>query len=86
MFSTGDIEARIKQLHFVPFRVKTSDGEAYDVFRPDLLMIGRREIMIGIGASHDSTIYDRLARVAIMHITAIEDLPATKPPSSNGEH
>jgi hypothetical protein len=85
VFTADNIEARVRGRIFVPLRIVTSSGETYDVYHPNLIMVGRREVVIGRPASGSSTHYEQLTRIAIMHITALEDLPMGAPPSGNGQ-
>ena len=86
MFTADDLKARIRQHPFVPLRIVTSSGEAFDLYHPDLIMVGRRDLTIGIASVEHPGQYERQTRVAIMHVTALEDLPVPTPPSGgNGE-
>ncbi len=85
MFTAEDIRARIRKQPFRPFRVVSSSGESYEVHHPELIMVGKRELTIGSPSSESPEIYDRQDWIALMHVTALEDLPIATPPSSNGE-
>ena len=85
MFTQQDIRARVNHQPFTPFRIVTSSGESYEVHHPDLIMVGRRDLAVGIADAQDPTTYDQLARIAIMHITALEDLPSPAASSGNGQ-
>jgi hypothetical protein len=85
MLTSGEIKARARQQPFVPFRIVTSSGETCDVFHPDLTMVGSRDIHVGTPNIKDPTTYDSVARLAIMHVTALQDLPKAVPPAGNGE-
>ena len=76
MFSPDDIQSRIRQAPFRPVRIIISSGQMFDIFHPDLVMIGRRDIMVGMASSDNPAQYERTTRVPIMHITALEDLPS----------
>jgi hypothetical protein len=78
MFRYREIKARVRKQPFVPLRIVTSAGETFDIHHPDLIMVGRREVMIGQASSGDPAIYDGVDRVSIMHITAIKDLPRSR--------
>lgn len=86
MLSADDIRDRVHLRPFHPLRLVTSSGETYDVYHPDLIMVGRREVTVGIPSGESPTYYDRQARIAIMHITALHDLPAAPPTPSNGQN
>ncbi len=86
MFTTEDIKARIRLRPFRPFRVVTSTDQHYDIYHPDLVMVGRREVTIGYPSTEDPSTYEGQTRVAIVHITELRDLPMpATPPESNGE-
>ena len=85
MFSSDDIRSRVRQRPFVPVRIVTSAGDTFDIFHPDLIMIGRREVMVGMASTENPTHYEQVTRLAIMHITALEDLPAPTPPDGDGQ-
>ena len=48
MFSADDIQARLRKRPFVPFRIETRSGQAYDVNHPDLVQVGSRSLIIGM--------------------------------------
>lgn len=84
MFNADDIDARVKGRPFVPVRIVTSSGQMFDVYHPDLVMIGRRSLTIGTASTENPRHYELTARVAVMHITAMEDLPSPTASPSNG--
>jgi hypothetical protein len=83
MFTSEDIKARIKETPFVPLRLVTSSGQTYDITHPDLIMIGRRALMIGTASNEHPTEFETVSRVAILHVTDLQDLPQVKS-SNNG--
>jgi hypothetical protein len=85
MFTADDIRGRIRQQPFTPLRIVTSSGQTFDVSHPDLVWIGRRDLMVGTALPDAPTYYDQVTRVAIMHVTALQDLPASTPPGGNGQ-
>jgi hypothetical protein len=85
MFTADDIRARMKQQPFVPVRFVTSSGQSFDVYHPDLVMVGRRDLMIGTASAQDPSTYEQVARVARMHVTALEDLPTKASGTGNGQ-
>jgi hypothetical protein len=85
MFTADDIQARVRQQPFVPLRIVTSAGETFDVYHPDLIMVGRRSLTIGTASAENPTQYELTTRVAILHITALADLPNPVPPTGNGQ-
>jgi hypothetical protein len=86
MFTPDEIQARLRTRPFIPLRIRLTDGPILDVFHPDLVLVGRRDVTVGQASTENATQYDRVTRVAIMHITALEDLPMPHPPpTSNGQ-
>jgi hypothetical protein len=86
MFTAADITSKIREQPFKPIRIITSSGTSYDVYHPDLILVGRREIVIGTALPDDPLHFDRTARIAILHVTDIQDLPPNTPPTaSNGQ-
>ena len=84
MFSAEDIQARLRRQPFQPLRIIVSEGQRFDVYHPDLVFVGRRDIQVGFPGPDNPTIYDRVIRLALVHIVALEDLPVPTPPG-NGQ-
>ena len=84
MFSPEEIQARLREKPFRPLRIVASEGLRFDVHHPGLVFVGRRDLMIGTPDPESPTIYDRVTRVALVHVVALDDLPASAPTSSNG--
>ena len=86
MFTAQDLKTRIKQQPFVPFRILTSGGQTFDVSRPDMIWLGAREVHVGTPHPDHPSLYDTTARLALMHITGLQDLAVSSGPStSNGQ-
>ncbi len=79
MFTPELIQSRLRQQPFVPVRIIISSGQQFDIFHPDLVLVGHRDMIIGMASSRNPTLYDRTTRVPLMHVTAMEDLPAPVP-------
>jgi hypothetical protein len=77
MLTSADILARVRQQPFVPVRLSTSAGETFDITHPDLVLVGRRDVTIGIADPDEPSIYDRQVRVSILHVTTMTDLPVS---------
>jgi hypothetical protein len=76
MFRAEDIQARLRETPFRPVRIVASEGLRYDIYHPDLILVGRRDLTIGFPGPDDPTIYDRVVRVALVHVVGLEDIPA----------
>jgi hypothetical protein len=68
-----------RQQPFRPFRIVLTTGEMYDIRHPDLIMIGRRSIAIGITNDEGGTAFDRLVRADLLHVVRTEELPTSAP-------
>ena len=77
MYTAETIQARLHERPFRPFRIVASEWLRYDIRHPDLVFVGRRDLQIGFADPASPTIYDRVTRVALLHIVALEDLPAS---------
>ena len=53
MFRPEDIRSRLHEQPFVPLRVVTSSGQMYDITHPDLVLVGRRSVMIGVASNEN---------------------------------
>ena len=85
MFTADDIQARVRGRPFVPLRIITSAGQTYDIYHPDLIMIGRRALIVGTASAENPTHFEQTTRLAIRHVTALEDLPSPTPLAGNGQ-
>jgi hypothetical protein len=85
MFTPEQIKDRLKLQPFIPFRIVTSSGEGYEVRHPDLVWVGARDLQVGTAHPTKPTFYNLTTRLALMHVTALEDLPAEPAvPNKNG--
>ena len=84
MFSADQIRDRLRQQPFRPFRIIASEGLRFDILHPELLHVGRRDLIVGLPDAMNPAIYDDIVRVAIVHVVALEDLPAKQGQSTNG--
>ena len=83
MFTAESILRRLKEQPFVPVRIVTSSGQSYDVPHPDLVWIAPRWLLIGKPSNQNPDLIEGASRVAIMHISDMQDLPRTAP-DTNG--
>jgi hypothetical protein len=74
MFTGNDIRERLRQRPFTPIRLITSSGDHYDIYHPDLVMVGKRQVIVGTASEDNPTDFDRFSLVSLLHITAVENL------------
>jgi len=73
---------RLHSQPFEPFRICLTDGTAYEVPHPELVMVGRRSAVVGITEARQAPpFYDRTTTVALLHIVRLE---STQAPSAPG--
>jgi len=78
MSPKGILQA-LRKRPFKPFRIQVSDGSTYDVRHPELVMVGKGEVIIGIPANGDADpIYDRAETVSLGHVVKLLPAPAPK--------
>lgn len=75
MFRHEDIQARLRQKPFRPLRIICSEGLHYDIYHPDLVLVGLRDLTIGFAVPDRPTVYDRIIQVALVHVVGLEELP-----------
>jgi hypothetical protein len=76
MFTAKEIRDLLQASPFRPFRIRLSDGGHYDVMNHDGAMVLKNYVEVGLNFDPDGIAED-VARCSILHITQIEDLPAS---------
>ena len=80
-----EIRDQLRREPFEPFRLHVTDGAHYDILHPETCMVGLRTTAVGVPASPESVLWDRLVQVDNLHITRIEPIPRPSPNSqTNG--
>ena len=83
--SPGDFLQAIRRRPFQPFRIEVSDGTAYEVRHPELVMVGLGALLIGIPAATPvGPVYERVETVSLGYVVKLVPL-ATVPPAGNGQ-
>ncbi len=75
MITVTELRERMQENPFKPFRVHTSDGKTYDIANHDMMFIKRNGVEIALDLDANA-VAERFAKVALLHITALEDLTA----------
>ena len=82
MYSAEDIQVRLREKPFRPLRIVASEGLRYEIHHPDLILVGRHDLMIGHPDPVTPTVYDQVTRVALVHVVALEDIPIAAVPGN----
>ena len=75
IFSAEDVQSRLRSQPFVPMRIVTTTGQIYDILHPDLVLVTRRFLEVGTPDPNNPTVADNVTRVALVHVTELQDLP-----------
>jgi hypothetical protein len=51
-----------------------TDGQAYEIRHPDLMMVGRRSAIVGLTGQPGRTFYERTVQVDLLHVIRLEPL------------
>ena len=73
-----DIRAHLRKQPFEPFRVYLSDGSSYEVRHPELMLVTRTEVIIGLGGEDDELPESKVFCDPI-HITRIKPIGGQRP-------
>ncbi len=78
-----DIREFLRSRPFHPFRITLTDGRTYSVQHPELAMVGRATVAIGLPRPNDpEPVYDRLVTISLLHIMEVELVGASAPPTT----
>jgi hypothetical protein len=74
MFTARQLKERMNETPFKPFRIRMSNGEAYDIKNHDAAFVLSNAIEAGIEQDREGfALLTR--RLSILHIASIEDIP-----------
>ena len=82
MYTAEAIQTRLREKPFRPLRIVASEGLRFDIHHPDLVFVGRHDLMIGHPDPQSPTVYDRVTRLALVHLVALEDIPVAAAPGN----
>jgi hypothetical protein len=67
-----DLREFTRKQPFEPFRIHTTDGQAYDIRHPDQIIVLKSRVIIGVGS--ENGIPDRAEHVALIHVVRVQEL------------
>lgn len=82
IFTPDDIQARLRERPFPPTQIVTTTGQTYDIYHPDLVLVARRFLIVGMPSSENPTQADQVTRIALVHVSELRDLPSASPPAN----
>ena len=78
-----DIREFVRRQPFEPFRITLTDGRTFDVAHPDMAMVGRGSVAVGLPRPGDvDPVYDRLVTMSLLHIMQAEPIASALPPTN----
>ncbi len=48
IFTPDSVKARLREQPFRPLQIVMTSGQAYDVYHPDLVIVGHQFLMVGL--------------------------------------
>ncbi len=84
MFNAEYLHSKLEEQPFVPFRLITSSGQAYDITHPELLMVGKSRLVVGTASNDHPGIFETTNMVAILHVTDLQELLLPAKAGNNG--
>jgi hypothetical protein len=76
-----DVLQPLHRRPFEPFRIEVSDGTAYEVHHPELVMVGLGALIVGIPVTGQAKpVYERAETISLRHVVKLVPLgiPATQ--------
>ena len=70
-----DLRLLVKRRPFKPFRITMSTTETFDVWHPDLLIVGRSIAALGLGKAGEEPIADGIIWLDLDQIVHIQPAP-----------
>lgn len=84
MFTPEDVQTRLRVHPFIPIRIVMTTGQTYDIYHPELIIVGRHYLAVGTPTRDNATIADQVNLLALVHITELRPLPTPVSPTGNG--
>ena len=79
MFHADAIKAKLLEQPFVPIRIITNSGQAFDIPHPDLVMVGKNRLIIGTASNDNPRFFETTSTVSILHVTDLQELALPAP-------
>ena len=64
---------------FVPLRIHMTDGHTYEIYHPDLVLVLRQRVDIGVQPDPVTGVLERVEHCSLLHIVRVEELPPATP-------
>jgi hypothetical protein len=61
---------------FRPFRIRMNSGRTFDIHHPEMVRVGRRDLLIFTFVSDSPDVYDRWENISLLLIESLAPLDA----------
>lgn len=78
----SEIMKLLKRRPFIPLRIHMTDGESYDIFHPDNIIVSHSRIDIGRGADPNGVV-DAVDYCSLLHVVRVEEITKKMKPKSS---
>jgi hypothetical protein len=68
---------------FVPLRIHLTDGKTYDVYHPDLVLVLRQRIDVGVAPDPTTGVLDRVEHCSLLHVVRVEEIASSSHPAAS---
>jgi hypothetical protein len=62
---------------FIPFRIHMTDGQTFDIRHPEIVLVLRQRVDIGVKPDPQTGVLERVEHCSLLHIVRVEQLAAT---------
>jgi hypothetical protein len=76
------LEELLKRRPYVPIRLHLSDGTTFDIKHPELALLTRSTVDIGVTEKEGTTIADRVVYCSLLQVAKVENLDGHTTPSN----
>lgn len=78
-----ELTSLLRARPFVPLRIYLTDGRTYDLRHPEMAIVLRQRVDIGVDPDPATGVVERVDHCSLLHVVRIEELPTSVPPGSS---
>jgi len=84
MAQLEDLVRRLQRRPFAPFRLCLTDGAFFDIRHPEMVLLSRRSVEVGLREKQDQPFADSVVTVDLFHVIRCEPLDQAAAPAPEG--
>jgi hypothetical protein len=69
-----ELRTLLQRRPFVPIRLHSTDGTTYDIRHPEMALLTRSTVEIGLETAEGSLIADRVVYCSLFHVVRVDNL------------